>query len=208
MRKIIDLVKELFETPTLIGSGEREDFGLDQERVNRWSAKDMLANGHVVRSDDNFDLIKTGTPRNGSFGAIGKDGLLAYFVEFEHQDIPHLGDGVVQVLVWRDLSKAFTRGLTSEVFFQHLLPQFGAVVSDKAQTQDGRSFWIRIMAEADQERDHEVGFIDMVSGEVNVYDGDIALSSWIKDMDAWSRDAASKSKRFFVRRKSNEQHRP
>lgn len=101
MRPYIDLIKNLFEAPGLIGSpGQREDFGLDQPDFNRWVASGLLENGRISASTSDYDLVVSGDDRNGTYGVVDKvSSRLAYLVHFEAQSLPVLGTGVVQVQV-------------------------------------------------------------------------------------------------------------
>ena len=71
---------------------------------------------------------------------VDSEGRVIYFVR--HRPIKANGFRLGrQVLVWRDRSSPEAGGFAEYVFFQYLLPKFGALVADQEQTDVGHVFW-------------------------------------------------------------------
>lgn len=66
---------------------------------------------------------------------------VVYFVR--HRRISYSGFKLGrQVLLWRDKSNdPVTAGFAQKVFFDVLLPRYGALIADKEQTRNGAAFW-------------------------------------------------------------------
>ncbi len=76
---------------------------------------------------------------NGYYILVVK-GEVAYFVRYKRIKHNKLTLGR-QILVWRDKSVAQAAGFASHIFFDVLLPSFGALVADQIQTNRGMEFW-------------------------------------------------------------------
>ena len=78
---------------------------------------------------------------------VDEDGDIVYFVR--HKRVSHnalrLGR---QVLLWRHSGSLISYGFAQHIFFDYLLPEYGALISDKEQTRDGKRFWSNAIAHA------------------------------------------------------------
>lgn len=94
-------------------------------------------------------LLKSGDDQNGYYIFI-KDDIIHYFVRFKAVKYPKLLKGrlIRQVLVQRIDFSSYSSGIPRKVFFEHLLPTYGVIVSDTEQTLDGRKFWTNAVIEA------------------------------------------------------------
>lgn len=72
-----------------------------------------------------------------------------YYVKYEVQNLGYIGrKAAVQVLVWRSRGFKETRGLPSRIFFDHILPKTGTIVTDYLQTDEGEGFWLDRVGDA------------------------------------------------------------
>ncbi len=87
-----------------------------------------------------------------------ENGSITYFVR--HHVAPNLifRPGRQVLLVRLDTTPE-TLGLPHKVFFRILLPKYGSLISDSAQTDKGRRFWFYAIKEAFRTR-HNVYFVD------------------------------------------------
>lgn len=53
-----------------------------------------------------------------------------------------------RVMLWRHKNEYSSGGFAAEVFFNILLPKFGALVADEEQTENGKGFWTWAMGVA------------------------------------------------------------
>jgi hypothetical protein len=67
---------------------------------------------------------------------------------------------VCQTSLWREKDYVPAIAIASYVFFQQLLPKYNAILSDKSQSVDGKTFWIRRCGEAIRQGLH-VYLVDM-----------------------------------------------
>jgi hypothetical protein len=199
MRAIIDIVEAtgapqvLREMPYVQDTAL--DFGLQDVEKNLARAQDLLSRDPIkLYEESGYTLYRLGDDAGFFFMINNKNGRIYYFIEYEQTDLVGFGVGVTQIKLWR--SQTFALGdITRKVFFEHLLRDFGCVISDEAQTLDGKKFWTRTMAAADL-AGLIVGFYD--DGVVTVCDGD--YDDWLQQQDAWGEDLAYLRKRFFIKR--------
>lgn len=94
------------------------------------------------------------------FGLIPEDSYVGYYVRWELQDAHFIDtDWCTQVLVWAGVSP-FTKGLPDEVFYNHVIQETGAVVSDGEQSARGEHFWQRMIAMAFKESKYKIYLVD------------------------------------------------
>ena len=97
--------------------------------------------------------------RGYTYLVLVEDDEVTYFVR--HHDVPGLPFRAGrQVLLARLASTFLTNQLPQKIFFSVLLPKYGTIVADTAQTDKGRRFWISAIAEAFR-RGKYVYFVDM-----------------------------------------------
>lgn len=94
------------------------------------------------------------------FGIIPSESYVGYYVRWELQSSHFIDmDWCTQVLVWAGVSP-HTKGLPDEIFYSHVIPETGTVVSDGEQTVRGEHFWQRMIAIAFSTGKHKVYLID------------------------------------------------
>lgn len=69
---------------------------------------------------------------------------------------------ISQIELWRELSDPRTKGVTADVFWNHLFPKHNLILTDCRQTKDGQSFW-RIRVGEALSRNLSVSFVDMMN---------------------------------------------
>lgn len=85
-------------------------------------------------------LYRFGDDGEGFLALVHNDKIV-YFVR--HRRIRYGGFKLGrQVLLWRDKTNdPVTGGFAQKVFFDILLPKYGALIADKEQTSNGAAFW-------------------------------------------------------------------
>lgn len=126
-------------------------------KVQQACLKALLDNkAKKVGSWNTIPLWLTGSDKDGCYflaeaDTKAQDGIL-YFVKYSVVRLPRaagLGAAVRQVLVWRNPKVGVgPAGVAHHVFFNVLLPKYGALVTDRLQTQRGQQFWEFAVAEA------------------------------------------------------------
>lgn len=142
--------------PQIVGD---TDFGLEDPEKNRRMLKELLSRKSLKELSAVTALpgSKIYTTEDGQHGRVFVHDLeldkVVYYVQFVKKKI--LGRPATrQIKLWRSRSSAdLVQGITREVFFKHLLPIQGALVSDGQQTMRGKEFWIQRIAEA-----HRIGY--------------------------------------------------
>ena len=137
--------------PQIVGD---TDFGLEDPVKNRRMLKELLSRKSLteVTAVTAHPGTKIYTTESGEHGRVFVHDLerdrVVYYVQFVKKKI--LGRPATrQIKLWRSrTSSGLVQGITRAVFFQHLLPIQGALVSDGQQTIRGKEFWIQRIDEA------------------------------------------------------------
>jgi hypothetical protein len=85
------------------------------------------------------DVYDFGT--NPRYIVLARNNEVIYFVVVSPINIGRIKTSR-QVLVWRDPDTGSNVGFANKVFFEHLLPTYGLIVSDTQQSPDGKRFWL------------------------------------------------------------------
>lgn len=97
----------------------------------------------VYRGADVYEFGDTET----GYVVLWADNEVQYFVRFKR--IRHNGFRLGrQVLLWRNKDSLATAGFARKVFFDVLLPRYGALIADKEQTRNGAAFWANAIGNA------------------------------------------------------------
>lgn len=137
----------------------------------------------------------------GSIALVRKhDPKIFFFAKFEVVTLPMTGTTVTQVQVWRDRrsTEFFPQSITHFVFFEVLLPRFGAVMSDTLHTTAGMNFWTGVLSTA-KGYGLKIAMADFASGQVHEFDGG-DLDAWIASMNPWGLDPRHRSRRLIISR--------
>lgn len=145
------MVLKALAMPQIVGD---TDFGLEDPDRNRKVLRDLLSSKSLkeLSAVTAHPGSKIYTTESGEHGRVFVHDLelnrVVYYVQFVKKKI--LGKPATrQIKLWRDpTASSLVTGITKSVFFQHLLPIQGALVSDGQQTMRGREFWLQRMDEA------------------------------------------------------------
>lgn len=147
INEILNNALILRESPQLI---DAEDWGLSNADKNQ-QLYTTLTKYHAeekIGTYKGLDLYR----RKGQFFAINPENTeapISYWIKTEvHRLSAANVSGITQHALWRNTDDIATTGITSYIFFKILLPQYGAIISDGLQTQDGKRFWINRISEA------------------------------------------------------------
>jgi hypothetical protein len=184
----------LFEMPYLRAGSV--DWGLEDQTLNLRRAGVIVHSSPTILRQNQFGTFYRLTRRNGGeFALIAADtGMIVYYMQYETAQRAGLGRCATQVKVWMTIAPG-SIGIATEVFFRIMLTDFDSMVSDHIQTDDGRQFWLRRMAEAIQ-KDMRVGLLD--HGTPIEYDSRIGWSSWLAKVDGWGKLPEHHERLFFI----------
>lgn len=127
-----------------------DDHPLVQQQVRK--ALEALASGKAkfVTLHNACRLFKYGDKFEGAYFLVhGSDEnpLIIYLVRYSRVSIKkgllNTKNALRQVLVWRreNAPSSGSANVARRVFFDYLLPEFGALVTDTQQTARGKAFW-------------------------------------------------------------------
>ncbi len=125
---------------------DRDDFKLEEFNENLESTKSFLSRYPQKLTIDKWNLLKVGNTIR-----LIEEYETLYYVKFEIKskkfwNSPHQA---IQVGVWRQIgSGEITHGLPKAIFFNYLLDEYGAIVSDYLHTEHGKRFWLDRLTEA------------------------------------------------------------
>ena len=156
----------LFEMPKLIND---VDFNLSDPKVNARVAVDLLQHGELLEDlGDDRALYQ----RGHRLGMVANPARALcsceYYVQYKeimHKMIGHRA--ISQIAVWRDDLSTHAHGLAARIFWDHLLPIHGVMITDALQTKDGRRFWMNRIGEA-YKRGLNVYYLNLVQSKGGV----------------------------------------
>lgn len=96
---------------------------------------------------DGYELYGVRELGHGTYFVPMLDGSAGYVVHYENVRFWPL-DALCQVGVWRNPKFLSADPVAQLVFWNVLLPRFGAMVSDRIQTEHGMRFWTRALGRA------------------------------------------------------------
>ncbi len=137
-------VPEIEAMPSLTDS---TDFGLTNDGLNRKLLDSLLKKKPKVL-EDRGDSVLYVTGNEKGYYFLVEDQRIAYLSKYQKSNKKMVGHSTVtQVAVWLALDAPLSAGGTvTNTIFKHMLPRFGAIMSDRIQTLDGRRLWIRLLA--------------------------------------------------------------
>lgn len=189
--------QKLFEMPYL--DAGQIDWGLsDPVRNGRRSGLIQHTPHTILRSDQFGALYRRVRPQGGDFAHIAtKTGLITYFMEYTTTQRGVFGKSATQIKVWATIAPGMV-GIAADIFFNVMLAEFDSMISDRIQTDDGRRFWLRRMAEAIQKGMH-VGLLD--HGMPMPYDAQIGFQPWLAKVDGWGQNPEHHERLFYISKK-------
>jgi hypothetical protein len=202
MDEIFDNISEeirLDEMPKLIIP---TDFQLNDTAFNRKLAAELLSKKKETFEDnENYELFLTGNKINGYIVLYLKDEKqIGYLIKYQTQYRKFIDLRVVtQLALWRQPGQPYVSGITKHVFFDILLPKFGAVMSDGQQTEYGMNFWKDRMAEASLSS-YDIGFADFGNHKINWWNKNDKFNNWLNNLNAWGEANRDEYRRFVIKK--------
>lgn len=139
------------------------DFGLTNERANRKLRIKLERDKPIVveTMPTGAVLQKTGRDRGYYFVVNPEESLLVYVMQYKKLQKNLTGiPSAVQTAVWRAIGQPLAQGIVTHVYFKQLLPMYGAIMSDKLQTEDGQRLWKDLTGQALRKRNLFVYLVD------------------------------------------------
>ena len=96
-------------------------------------------------------IFTFGDNENGYYGLIRPDNELLYAVKYTSVTPRRFGR---QVLVARRRTHTDAARIAEHIFFELLLPRFGALTTDTQQTERGQDFWTYVVSDAFEKNLH------------------------------------------------------
>jgi hypothetical protein len=143
---------------------EPTNFNLDDDVHNRQFLAKL--------SNEKYTVLKlNGAPSHfelrdykNQLALIDKDeSKIRYYLKYNISHNKFLNKKAIsQVKVWSDIGSSQIRNLPTSIFFNHLLPKTGTIITDSHQTDDGHRFWSRRIGDA-FELGHKVTYVNMLA---------------------------------------------
>lgn len=181
------------------------DFDLNNVEVNRQFVRDLLKRKsfRMIEEDENKTLFMTGNKINGYVALYLKQfDVLGYLIKYHLKyNILLAATPVTEIVLWRSYSYPHTFGITNHVFFDILLKEWNAIMSDGEQTEDGKKFWQFRLVEASA-KNYDIGIMNINDNTVTWWDDSILIGDWIKHNDGWGEDRKYYNIRYVIKNKS------
>lgn len=175
-------------------------FDFEDDAKNReFTAERMKKISKIIEDNENYSIVGTGDGYHGWYLLFNKETKLSdYAVQYEFRNWNWINGSVTQCVLWRRVGSIFTRDITKRMFFSVLLPKYGAIMSDRQQTDNGHNFWIDRLADA-VARNLRVGLADTARHMVDWYDGThIDVVKWTRQKDAFKEGEKYQDLRYVI----------
>lgn len=161
------------------------DFGLSDPQANKKFAA-SLTRKKCYPLHFRKNLFRCGSDEDGCIFLFNPESKqIEYYIKYKKLVKNLTGQSVTQTALWRDLASEEATDLTNEIVFAYLIPKYGAIMSDKIQTDAGQQFWIRLMTRA-LKSGFKVKLADYGSQELQIIESNAELRLWLTDDRAWS----------------------
>lgn len=148
----------LLEVPQRI---EPIDFNLSDYTYNKKLADRLLFRSNKKLIEKFGDLSLYEFP--DQFALIDENiKEILYYLRYKktsRQNVLGKGWCIQQIRVWKRHSAPETKDLAAKIFFDHLLPKTGCIITDTKQTENGETFWHNRIGEALQNPKYFVYFV-------------------------------------------------
>ncbi len=171
-------------------------------QTNASELERLLPNSKVVSTYKDLDLYYHKDAPDVDFYFVQEGGLIQYGVRVIHYKLtgvlnkPTCG----QVSVWRNKLNKAAAGLPKWVFTTILYPKYHSLISDKAQSEDGETFWESRISEA-LESGKTVGVLDINESHHTLEVIDTHPIKSTRDMNRYyteGEDYSGQHFRFFI----------
>lgn len=187
-------LEDLLESPEM---SRATDFGLSVDRTTL--PRLLKKKTDTIEDAPGYEIFRTGSNSDGNVVMYDKmGGHIDYMIHYEAYKYPWIGRTVSQIMLWRRQGSLYTKGLTTRMFFEYLLPKYHCILSDRMQTEDGKKFWIDRMAEATT-RGLRVGLAGMDQKKVIWYDPSASLYlAWLTTNNGWGDKESFQRFRYVI----------
>ena len=182
-----------FDTSQLTNEQNNKKFLLSLE--NKATKKIV---GHLdILKDKNTPVYKTGDGKQGYY-FVASDNKIVVLIQYKASRIKGLGNlGVItQIALWKNDEFVVMGTFSSNLFFDIVLKDNGAVLSDSHQTRYGMDFWKRRLSEALTQRNKKIVYWDSNTGEFTEVKERIELDALFRL--SWSTEKFASKLRWVV----------
>lgn len=141
-------------------------------------------------------VYKTGNGQQGYY-FVEYDNKTVVLVQYQRSKIKKLNNlpVITQIALWKDDDFSVPADFSSRLFFDVVLADNGALLSDKKQTEYGMRFWKRRLIEA-LDKDKAVYFWNANKGSVQRINSIVELQTMYRV--SWSSEKAAAKLRWIV----------
>src|ERR1700737_1250754 len=186
--------------PTLC---DTTDFGLDNEVYNKKCGLEWLARKpQVIEEIFGATLYRVGSHEQGFFFLWDPvSNLVGYYIKYSVKRTKLHGMSVTQTALWRNLLVPSSENITRHVFYDILLKEYPAIMSDQIQTDDGKRFWLDQLTKS-LTRGYSVCLVDFNTRELQPIDTHADLRNLISTKSPWAwASMKHRALRFMIYRK-------
>lgn len=193
-------IVDIFESPQMTFP---TDFKLNDDKFNVDMAREYLHDKRkkILESGENGKYTLYEFPR--AFVMIDHETkesprivyLMRYEVKF-HKFINK--QTAQQITVWRDTQHYITEGLAKHVFFNYLLHNYKAIITDAQQTDDGQKFWDKRILEA-LKNEKFVYYVNLMPDrELVKITNDAEYRKLVRNKEIWGDKQKHQSRRIVI----------
>lgn len=178
------------------------DFGLSNKLYNKKQALKFLKRARVLNEIGESVLYLYGDESNGSiFLYDTRQQLITYYIRYRARKSRLNGESVTQTMLWRLLGAPDTEGLAKDVVLKILLKEYPAIMSDRIQTEEGKTFWIGLMGSL-LSKGYRVAVSNIPENKIYDIKNHAMLTEWTHGATAWSWNSMQhQGIRFLIYRK-------
>lgn len=154
--------------------------------------------GHLVSIESlKTPVYKTGNGQEGYY-FVESNGLVVVLIQYKASRIKKLENlqVVTQIALWKDEEFTVPHQFSSDLFFDIVLKDNGAVLSDSRQTHYDMRFWKRRLIEALTEKNKVIYYWDSNKGEATKIQERIELDALFRL--SWSTEKFASKLRWVV----------
>lgn len=164
------------------------NFGLTSEDANRkLRLKLERQKPQTIETlNSGAQLQKTGKEKGYYFVVSPESNLLVYLMRYERfqRTLPKV-PSAVQTAVWRAIGTKYAKNVVQHVYFKHLLPMYGAITSDRLQTEQGRYLWLDLIGQALESKKLFVYLVDFNRRDFLWIESPFELRIWEDETDGY-----------------------
>jgi len=187
------------ETPKMIPDLEHLErrlgnFSSNHQENKKYKSKYLRS---ITKISDKIEIFWS---KKEFFGLDKDKQLITYYMQWDKSEHAKLGEYVWQILVWSSPTTLEMRGKAADVFFDHLLPKVGMILTDSKQTWHGKRWWQLRIVDAFQ-RNLNVYFFDFADDTLIKVDDIDHFQQIQEKFDIWGDTDLHEMKRMVITRK-------